>query len=138
MGKRGENQRMSNRRTRGGREEPQTVGDLGSERQSQVSISAAGGMVVDADPVEAGVFAASNKGGDVAEWPANRHPDCDGAGSSGELLRPIIQTTKRCGDSGCDANRGVVAVQTPEMVGLRCPVGTAHFARGQCGVVGLR
>ena len=36
-------------------QEPQTVGHLGSERQSQVSISAAGGMVVDADPVELGL-----------------------------------------------------------------------------------
>src|SRR5216684_2611709 len=77
MGERGEDQRMPDDGARRGREQPQAARRLGRERQRQVDVAAARGMVVDADAVEAGVLAAGDERGQLGQGPAHRDAEVD-------------------------------------------------------------
>ena len=57
--------------------EPDPVRPLGGERQGEVDVPAHVGMIVNADPVEAGVLAARDEAGDLPDRAPDGHPDVD-------------------------------------------------------------
>src|SRR5262249_56179950 len=77
VGKRSENKRMPNQRTRGRREQPQALRRPARQRQRQVSVPAARGMIMDTDTVEACLLAAHDEPGDVRQWSANRDSEIE-------------------------------------------------------------
>ena len=76
-------------RARGGREQPEAARRPCRQRQCQVSVPAAGRMVVDADAVEARVLAAGDERRDVGQGPADRNPEGDA--EPGHLTKPPHQ-----------------------------------------------
>ena len=77
MGERGQQQRVADHGARGGGEEADAVRRPRRKRQGQVGIPPAGGMVVDADAVEAGLLAAGDEGRELGQGAAHRHPEGD-------------------------------------------------------------
>src|SRR5262249_33616777 len=77
MGKRSENERMANQRARGGGEETQALRRPARQRQRQVSVAAAGRMIMDTDAVEACLLAAGDERGEVRQRSPNRDSEID-------------------------------------------------------------
>src|SRR6516225_5507835 len=72
-----ENERMANQRARGGGEQPQALRRPARQRQRQVSVPAAGRMIVDTDAVEACLLAAGDERGEVRQRSSNRDSEID-------------------------------------------------------------
>src|ERR1700694_4336921 len=68
---------MPNQGARGGREQLKAVRRPGRHRQRQVSVPATGGMVVNADAVEARLLAAGGERRELGQWPADRNSQSD-------------------------------------------------------------
>src|SRR5882672_5724353 len=79
---------MANHRARRGRKKPQARSRPSRQREGQIGIPAAGGVVVDADPVEAGILALRDERGDVGKRPTDRNPKSDA--DPGHRSNPFI------------------------------------------------
>ena len=76
VGQRGQQHRMANDRARGRRVEADPARPLGGQREDQVGVAPAVGMVVDAHSIEAGVLAARDELRNLRDARARQEPGC--------------------------------------------------------------
>src|SRR5262249_14741514 len=77
VGKRSENERMPNQRARGRRKQLQAVRRPARQRQRQVSVPAARGMIMDTDAVKTCRLAADDERDEVRQGSPNRESEMD-------------------------------------------------------------